>query len=835
MIKNLNEIREIFLKFFKFKKHKIIKSSKLIPKNDNTILFTNSGMNQFKNVFLGLEKIKYSRIATSQRCIRVGGKHNDFKNVGKTSRHHTFFEMLGNFSFNDYFKFDAINYAWELLTSQKWFNLPKNKLLVTVYSSDKETYNIWNKCIKIPKNKIIIIGDNKNIPFKSDNFWQTGKNYPCGPCTEIFYDKGCHINGNLPGQKNIGERYIEIWNIVFIQFILQYNGNIKPLPNLSIDTGMGLERITSILQGVNSNYEINSFKKIVNKIKKNSNNKNINIQSVYIISDHIRAIVFLILDGIIPSNEKRGYVLRRIIRRALRHGNKLGIKNFFLYKLINYLSDFFGDQYTKFITNKKKIQKIIKYEEQKFIYSLKNGLKLLNLEFKNIKNGILNGKIIFNLYNTYGFPIDLIEEICIEKNIKIDRIKFNLLMNEQRLKTKNINKFKIKHKNIINYNYYNILKKKNLKIIAIFYKFNLINKIYYNEKAIIILNNNYLYYKKKIQIGDQGILIKLNNMFLIYNIKKYNKTILYFGILIKGKFKNNDYIKIIINKKNHYSILKNHSVTHLLYNNLKKILNNNIKKKKININYKYIVFDFLYNSININKINNIEKSINKQIIFNFPIYKKKMLIKFCKKKHVNYINEIGIFHIKKKYYIKKNIYRIIANTGIYAFKTLQSNNNIFKNIVKLFNVNKKNINNILINLYKKKKKNKIKINKYNNYICNNIIFLISKKIFLFNKINLIINNIKIFDINLLINIINNFKKKINPLIIILIIKNEYKNYLIINTTLNLIKYIRLNLIMKKIINNIGGNGKTSKNLLKIEINNINIIKKILKIIKFIFI
>ncbi|WMC19711.1 MAG: alanine--tRNA ligase [Enterobacteriaceae bacterium PC38] len=835
MIKSLNEIRETFLKFFKFKKHKIIKSSKLIPKNDNTILFTNSGMNQFKNIFLGLEKIKYSKIATSQRCIRVGGKHNDLKNIGKTYRHHTFFEMLGNFSFSDYFKFDAINYAWELLTSQKWFNLPKNKLLVTVYSSDKETYNIWNKYIKLPKNKIIIIGDNKNIPFKSDNFWQTGNNYPCGPCTEIFYDKGKHINGNLPGNNNIGDRYIEIWNIVFIQFILQYNGNIKPLPYLSIDTGMGLERITSILQGVNSNYEINSFKKLINQIFKLTNNKNINVQSVYIIADHIRAIVFLILDGIIPSNENRGYILRKIIRRALRHGNKLGIKNFFLYKLINYLSDFIGDQYKNFIINKKKIQKIIKFEEQKFIYSLKNGLNLLNLEFKKIKNNILSGNVIFNLYDTYGFPIDLIEEICIEKNIKIDKIKFNLLMNKQRLKTKNINKFRIKQKKIINYNYNNILKKKSLKIIAIFYKFNLINKIYYNEKSIIILNNNYLYNKKKIEIGDQGILIKLNNIFLIYNIKKYNKTILYFGIIIKGKFKKKDFIKIIINKKKHYSILKNHSVTHLLYNNLKEILNNNIKKKKININYKYIVFDFLCNNININKINNIEKLINKQIITNLPVYKKKFLIKSCKKSHVNYINEIGIFHIKKEYYIKKNIYRIIANTSIYSLNNFQFKNNIIKNIMQIFNTNKKNINNILINLNKKKKKNEIQINKYNNYIYNNIIFFLFKKIFIFNKIKLIINNIKNININLLINAISNFKKKINPLIIILIIKNKYRNYIIINITLNLIKYIKLNLIMKNIIKNLGGKGKTSKYLLNIEINNLSIITKFLKIIKLIFI
>ncbi|XZR53235.1 MAG: alanine--tRNA ligase [Enterobacteriaceae bacterium] len=440
MIKSTYSIRKAFLNFFKFKDHKIIKSSSLIPKNDNTLLFTNSGMNQFKNIFLGLEEIKYPRVATSQRCIRVGGKHNDLENVGNTFKHNTFFEMLGNFSFNNYFKFDAINYAWELLTSKKWFNLPKEKLLVTVYASDNDTFNIWNKNIKIPKNKIVLIGDKNNIPFKSDNFWQMGNNYPCGPCTEIFYDMGININKDTKKSNKINNRYIEIWNIVFIQFIRQYNGIIKPLSKLSIDTGMGLERIASIIQGVKSNYEIDIFKKIINKIYIISNYKNINNKSVYIIADHIRSICFLLLEGIIPSNEKRGYILRKIIRRTILHGNKLGINGIFLNKLIDNLIKNESNNFKKDTTI---IKKIIINEEKKFNYTLKRGLNLLNLELSKLKNKILNGNIVFSLYDTYGFPFELTKEICKEKNIKIDEINFNLLMNQQRLKSLNSNKFLI--------------------------------------------------------------------------------------------------------------------------------------------------------------------------------------------------------------------------------------------------------------------------------------------------------------------------------------------------------------------------------------------------------
>ncbi|WMC18909.1 MAG: alanine--tRNA ligase [Enterobacteriaceae bacterium PSpicST2] len=851
MNKSTYSIRKKFLKFFKSKNHKILKSSKLISKNDKTLLFTNSGMNQFKNIFLGLEKINYSRIATSQRCIRVGGKNNDLENVGKTTYHHTFFEMLGNFSFNDYFKFDAINYAWELLTSKNWFNLPKKNILVTVYASDNETFNIWKNNIKLNKKQIILIGDNKNIPFKSDNFWEMGVNYPCGPCTEIFYDKGNNFKGSLPGKKkkNKNERYIEIWNIVFMQFIYEYNKTIKPLSTLSIDTGMGLERISSIIQKVNSNYEIDLFKEIINKIKKISNYKNINKKSIYIIADHIRSSAFLILDGVIPSNDGRGYILRKIIRRAVLHGNNLGIKKIFFYKLIDNLTNIMEYKIYHLKKKKKQIKNIIKREEIKFLYTLKNGLHLLNLNLiklknNNINNNTLSGKIIFYLYDTYGFPFELIKEICNERGFKIDKFNFNILMNKQRLKSLNSNKFLIKNKKIINYNYLSILNKhkkinQKSKIIAIFYNSYLVNEIFYNDDAIIILNITSFYNKTKEQNGDQGLLINSNTIFFIYDTKKQGKTILHLGKIIKGKLKKNQTIKAIINNKYRINISKNHSATHLLYKSLVFLYGKNIIKKRTFANSKYLEFDFLNNyKIKTDEFNNIEKLVNKKIMLNLIIKIKKKkenknIIKIgnfskeiCEGTHVKYTSEIGLFLIKSKYYVSNNILRIIAVTGNYALKIIQFRNNLIKKITKLLNTNNKNVNNILNNIYNKRKQNK----KYNKYILKNIYFNLFKKINLFYGIKLIIIGIKIINFKLLINSLNNIKKKIDTSIIILIFKKKNIINLIIQITNDLIKFIKLNLIIKKVIKNFGGYGKINKNLLKIEINNIIILNKILKYI-----
>lgn len=433
MSKSTAEIRQAFLDFFHSKGHQVVASSSLVPHNDPTLLFTNAGMNQFKDVFLGLDKRNYSRATTAQRCVRAGGKHNDLENVGYTARHHTFFEMLGNFSFGDYFKQDAIKYAWELLTGENWFALPKEKLWVTVYETDDEAFDIWANEVGVPRERIIRIGDNKGAPFASDNFWQMGDTGPCGPCTEIFFDHGDHIWGGPPGSpEEDGDRYIEIWNIVFMQFNRQADGTMEPLPKPSVDTGMGLERIAAVLQHVNSNYDIDLFRDLIASVAKVTGATDLTNKSLRVIADHIRSCAFLVADGVIPSNENRGYVLRRIIRRAIRHGNMLGAKDTFFWKLVAPLIDVMGSAGDELKQQQAQVEQVLKTEEEQFARTLERGLALLDEELSKLKGDTLDGETAFRLYDTYGFPVDLTADVCRERNIKVDEAGFEAAMEEQR-------------------------------------------------------------------------------------------------------------------------------------------------------------------------------------------------------------------------------------------------------------------------------------------------------------------------------------------------------------------------------------------------------------------
>lgn len=556
---SINEIKNKFLTFFYNKGHKIIKGSSLIPKNDQTLLFTNSGMNQFKNIFLGINKYSYKRVATSQYCIRAGGKHNDFKNIGYTTRHHTFFEMLGNFSFGDYFKYDAIKFAWELLTSRNWFNIPTEKLWVTVYYKDSVTYDIWANKIGIPKKKIIRIGDKNNNINSSDNFWQMGNTGPCGPSSEIFYDYGDHILDSLPGDiKHNGNRYIEIWNLVFMQFNRQIDGKLLPLPNPSVDTGMGLERITTVLQKVTSNYDIDIFKNLIIKIAEIIKTNNINNKSLRVIADHIRASSFLINEDIIPSNNGRGFVLRKIIRRAIQYGNILGIKNNFFYKLVSPLINIMNNDENKINLKKKFIKQVIYKEEKQFNYTIKRGISILNYKLKKLNNKKLDIKTIFILYDTYGLPLKLTLKICKKKNIYVDIKNLKKFLN---IKNKKINIYKKKE---INQNISFYLNKKPLfigyknykhigYIIALFNKKGekkkIINK---GDKAIIILDKTPFYPEINSKISDKGEIKSKSATFKVNKTKKYNKTICHIGIINNGKLKINMQIISIINKKTKY-------------------------------------------------------------------------------------------------------------------------------------------------------------------------------------------------------------------------------------------------------------------------------------------
>ena len=554
MSKSTAEIRQAFLDFFHTKGHQIVPSSSLVPNNDPTLLFTNAGMNQFKDVFLGLDNRPYSRATTAQRCVRAGGKHNDLENVGYTARHHTFFEMLGNFSFGDYFKHDAINFAWELLTSKEWFNLPKERLWVTVYATDDEAYDIWNKEIGIPAERIIRIGDNKGAPFASDNFWQMGDTGPCGPCTEIFYDHGDHIWGGPPGSpEEDGDRYIEIWNIVFMQFNRQSDGTMDPLPKPSVDTGMGLERITAVLQHVNSNYDIDLFRSLIKSVAQVTNATDLENKSLRVIADHIRSCSFLICDGVIPSNEGRGYVLRRIIRRAVRHGYMLGAKDTFFYKLVAPLIEVMAEAGEELKRQQDIVEKVLKTEEEQFARTLERGLQLLDEELAQLTDDVLPGETAFRLYDTYGFPLDLTADVCRERNIKVDEKGFEVAMEEQRKRARESSGFGTDYNSLIKVDSRSEFSgyehdEQQGTITAIFHNGQSVTELKAGEEGIIFLNKTAFYAESGGQVGDKGVLTGKDSLFEVTDTQKYGKAIGHIGKVNVGSFIVNHKINAACNK-----------------------------------------------------------------------------------------------------------------------------------------------------------------------------------------------------------------------------------------------------------------------------------------------
>lgn len=540
MSKSTAEIRQAFLDFFHSKGHQVVASSSLVPHNDPTLLFTNAGMNQFKDVFLGLDKRNYSRATTAQRCVRAGGKHNDLENVGYTARHHTFFEMLGNFSFGDYFKQDAIKYAWELLTGENWFALPKEKLWVTVYETDDEAFDIWANEVGVPRERIIRIGDNKGAPFASDNFWQMGDTGPCGPCTEIFFDHGDHIWGGPPGSpEEDGDRYIEIWNIVFMQFNRQADGTMEPLPKPSVDTGMGLERIAAVLQHVNSNYDIDLFRDLIASVAKVTGATDLTNKSLRVIADHIRSCAFLIADGVIPSNENRGYVLRRIIRRAIRHGNMLGAKDTFFWKLVAPLIAVMGSAGEELKQQQAQVEQVLKTEEEQFARTLERGLALLDEELSKLKGDTLDGETAFRLYDTYGFPVDLTADVCRERNIKVDEAGFEAAMEEQRRRARESSGFGADYNAMIRVDSASEFKgydrlELNGKVTALFIDGKAVDSVSAGQEAVVILDQTPFYAESGGQVGDKGELKGAGFSFAVSDTQKYGQAIGHIGKVASG-------------------------------------------------------------------------------------------------------------------------------------------------------------------------------------------------------------------------------------------------------------------------------------------------------------
>lgn len=629
------KIRRAFLDFFAKKQHQIVPSSSLIPGNDATLLFTNAGMVQFKDVFLGQDKRNYSRAVSSQRCVRAGGKHNDLENVGYTARHHTFFEMLGNFSFGDYFKREAIQYAWQFLTEE--VKLAKEKLLVTVYETDDEAYAIWLNEIGVPAERIIRIGDNKGAPYASDNFWAMGDTGPCGPCSEIFYDHGEHIWGGPPGSaEEDGDRFIEIWNIVFMQFNRQADGTMQPLPKPSVDTGMGLERIAAILQNVHSNYEIDTFVALINAAAKIAGATDLNDKSLRVVADHIRSCAFLIVDGVQPSNEGRGYVLRRIIRRAVRHGNKLGAKGAFFYQLVAELVKQMGEAYPELAQKQAVIEKIIKLEEEQFGKTLERGLVILEQALQQLEDTVLPGELVFKLYDTYGFPVDLTNDVARERNLTIDHDGFEAAMAEQRKRAQQASNFSADYNANLtteqqsDFTGYNA-EANQAKVLELIKDSQVVTQLNDGETGLVILDQTPFYAESGGQVGDTGTLsLASGAVFKVEDTLKLSNAIAHKGKVV-GSIKQGDSVDAQIDSARRAAIKQNHSATHLLHAALRQVLGEHVTQKGSLVQPDRLRFDFShFSAVTADELRRIEQLVNAQIQQNHQLTTRLMSIEQAK-------------------------------------------------------------------------------------------------------------------------------------------------------------------------------------------------------------
>ncbi|MDI5877925.1 alanine--tRNA ligase [Shewanella xiamenensis] len=694
-------LRSAFLEFFRSNGHQVVDSSSLVPGNDPTLLFTNAGMNQFKDVFLGMDKRSYTRATTAQRCVRAGGKHNDLDNVGYTARHHTFFEMLGNFSFGDYFKEDAIRFGWTFLTEV--LKLPKERLCVTVYQTDDEAFEIWNKKIGVAAENIIRIGDNKGAPFASDNFWQMGDTGPCGPCTEIFYDHGDHIWGGRPGsQEEDGDRFIEIWNIVFMQYNRQASGEMLPLPKPSVDTGMGIERIAAIMQGVHSNYEIDIFRALIAKAAEIIGVTDLSNKSLRVIADHIRSCAFLVADGVMPSNEGRGYVLRRIIRRAVRHGNKLGATEAFFYKLVPTLIGVMGDAAKGLADTQVIVEKALKAEEEQFARTLERGLGILDSALNELQGDTLDGETVFKLYDTYGFPVDLTADVCRERNIIVDEAGFEVAMAEQRSRAQAAGNFGADYNAALKIDAetafcgYSELTG-NAKVTALYLNGESVPAINAGDDAVVVLDVTPFYAESGGQVGDKGVLVAQGIEFVVNDTQKFGQASGHKGTLTAGTISVGQAIEAKVDKKLRHRTQLNHSVTHLLHAALRQVLGTHVTQKGSLVDPERLRFDFShFEAVKPAELKQVEELVNTQIRRNHELKVAEMAIDEAKEKgamalfgekydaevrvvtmgdfsielcggtHVGRTGDIGLFKITSEGGIAAGVRRIEAVTGAAA-------------------------------------------------------------------------------------------------------------------------------------------------------------------------
>jgi alanyl-tRNA synthetase len=702
------EIRQAFLDYFASKGHQVVASSSLVPAGDPTLLFTNAGMNQFKDVFLGFDKRPYTRAASSQKCVRAGGKHNDLENVGYTARHHTFFEMLGNFSFGDYFKQDAIHFAWELLTEV--FKLPKERLMVTVYAEDDEAYDIWHKEIGIPAEKIVRIGDNKGARYASDNFWMMGDTGPCGPCSEIFYDHGAHIPGGPPGSPDEdGDRFIEIWNNVFMQFNRDEAGVMHKLPKPSVDTGMGLERISAVLQGVHANYEIDLFQTLIKAAGRETKTSDMDSPSLKVLADHIRACSFLIADGVIPGNEGRGYVLRRIIRRAIRHGYKLGARAAFFHKMVPDLVSEMGDAYPELASGQQRVMDVLRQEEERFFETIENGMAILETELAEMAksgNATFNGETAFKLHDTYGFPLDLTADICRERHVTVDAAAFDAAMARQKEQARAAGKFKMAANleytgQATTFHGYETLEAKGA-VLALYKDGAAVTQLSEGEMGVVVLDATPFYAESGGQVGDRGELKAADGIFAVEDTQKIQASVFgHHGVLKTGTLKVGDAVSAKVDLVARGRTMRNHSATHLMHKALREVLGEHVQQKGSLVDAEKTRFDFVHNApMTDAQIAEVERRVNAEILENHATQARVMDIEsaqktgammlfgekygdevrvldigtsreLCGGTHVQRTGDIGLFKIYAESGVAAGVRRVEATTGDVALAYVQ--------------------------------------------------------------------------------------------------------------------------------------------------------------------
>ncbi len=829
-----NDLRQKFLDYFHDLGHEKVKSSSLVPSNDQTLLFTNAGMVQFKDVFLGKDKRKYQRAVSSQRCLRAGGKHNDLENVGYTARHHTFFEMLGNFSFGDYFKEEAIFQAWDFLTNS--LKLPEEKLWITVYKNDDEAADIWLNKIKIDPKRFSRLGE-------KDNFWSMGDTGPCGPCSEIFYDHGSNIVGGPPGSKDEdGDRYIEIWNLVFMQFDRDENGSMTALPKPSVDTGMGLERLAAVMQSVHSNYETDLFKNLISATKKILAIEVQGSSSLNVIVDHIRACAFLIIDGVNPGNEGRNYVLRRILRRAIRHGKKLGVQEAFFYKLVAPLAKEMGEAYPELVSFKSKIEDVIKAEEKRFSVTLDQGMEILEEAIKNLNDLILPGEIAFKLYDTYGFPVDLTNDIARERNISIDMDGFEKAMQTQRSRARKANKFtQTKELNLEANTYSDFLgyefTDNDSNVTELFSQGVAVNSIQVGDEGMLVTNATAFYAESGGQVGDTGVIETKDSVFKVTDTQKCGEAIMHYGVVNVGEITVGNQVKMRINKHQRLCIAANHSATHLMHAALRSILGDNVMQKGSLVDANRLRFDFSHNKpLSKEELTKIESEVNYHIqcnhrgstvlmtyddaiksgamalfgekyadkvrVLNFGDYS----IELCGGTHVARTGDIGLFKIISESGVASGIRRIEAVTGMLAIKKLTSYKDIIDNASSLLKTSSDQVLTKIEQLLKQNRVLERELAATKQQILGGDSSDLTERVIQIGKINILIHRLDGLDAKSLRTAIDKFKSKLGSAIVILGSIHEDKVKLAVGVTKDLNNQISAGNLIKSIAEIVGGKG-----------------------------